>query len=192
MNLLSEWPCHLCWPAYNIQKNPQDKSKMQTETLAWKILVLFLIWPSPSSHTIRMTGSEVVWVSQMQPSITITPVCTIQGAWFRQLPLSLGMYLLLGLLRNWAYCQQLNNISISSPYKKYSQKSVHMEIVALVVTWKLSLQLRIKLNLPHSSVPQFPSLVLSVHLLGLGGQKRRDWFWCLMLPSVGLSQVESC
>lgn len=170
---------------------------MQTETLAWKILVLFLIWPSPSRHTIRMTGSEVVWVSQMQSSITITPVCTIQGAWFRQLPLSgttrsLGMHLLLGLLRNWAYCQQLNNISVSSPYKKYSQKSVHMEIVALIVTRKLSLQLRIKLNLPHSSVPQFPSLVLSVHLLGLCGQKRRDWFWSLMLPSVGFFQVESC
>lgn len=47
------------------------------------------------------------------------------------------MHLLLGFVRDWTYCQQLNNISVSSPYKKYSQKSVHTEIVALIVTWML-------------------------------------------------------
>lgn len=89
----------------NLRTNPTGKLKQ-----AWKILVLFLILPSPSSHTILMTLSEVVWVSQTQPSITITPICAIQGAWFRQLPLP-GLQTLWGCIFCWGLWETEHTVS---------------------------------------------------------------------------------
>lgn len=108
-------------PKKKIEKRNQDKCNRQIETLPRKMFVLFLILSSPSSHTILMTWSEAVWVSQTLPSITSHNLCnpgsTTETASAARTTSSLGMHLLLGPVRDWTYCQQLNNISVSSPYK---------------------------------------------------------------------------
>lgn len=126
--------------------------------------MLFLILPSPSNHTAPMT----IWsgVSQSRFILKYSHNLHNPGRGIRPVPdaqtmSSLEMHLLLGSARDWTYCQQLNNISVSSPYKKHSQKSVHVEVVALIVTRitltifspaeskdELSSQLRVSISLP--------------------------------------------
>lgn len=184
-------------PCTEHPESPQDKSNRQTEILVWEMLLLFLILSSPSSHTTLMHWSEALGEGQTQPSITITPTWAIQGVQFRQF-LLLDCKLFVGAssagaCESWTYCQQLNNISISSPYKKIQPKICFPGDFALIVTWMLlitfspaekkaepSLQLCASVSPPFECAPSWTPR-----------SAEKSWLWCLGLPRVGLFWVKS-
>lgn len=173
-------------PCLEHPETPQDKSSWQTEILVWKMLVLFIILFSPSSHTILMCWSET------QPSVTITNCCSpgravqaVSAAWTAS---SLWMHLLLGLLSDWTYCQHLNNISISSPYKKIQPKICSHGDFALIVTWMLLTTF----SAAGNKVEPFSQLCASVSLPLTPHSAEKSWLWGLGLPKLGSFQGESC